>query len=69
MEPGLEIDRLRNLAAPFTILFNYRSEAQHIGMPTFEKVYCFLIGAAPFTIFYNYRGEAQHIGINLEHPL
>ena len=59
-------------AAPFTIFFNYRSEAQHIGMPTFmlvKRAYCFLATAAIFSIYLNYRGEAQHIGINLKHPL
>ena len=58
-------------AAPFTI-FQYRSEAQHIGMTTFmlmKKAYCFLANAAIFSIYLKYRGGAQHIGINLKCPL
>ena len=59
-------------AAPFTIFLNYRSEAQHIGMPTYmlmKRAFCFLLTAAIFSIYLNYRGEAQHIGINLKRPL
>ena len=59
-------------AAPFTIFFNYRSGAKHIGLPTFmlvKRAYCFLATAAIFSIYLNYRGEAQHIGINLKCPL
>ena len=59
-------------AAPLTTFFNYKSEAQHIGMPTFKLVkraYCFLGTATIFSIYFSYRGEAQHIGINLKRPL
>ena len=41
-------------AAMFPIYFNYRGEAQHIGIPTLllvEKGYCFLTAAALFPIF------------------
>ena len=54
-------------AAPKSLyyFFNYRGEAQHIGMPTLmlvERAYCFLATAAIFSIYFNYRGEAQHMG-------
>ena len=41
-------------AALFAILFNYRDDAQHIGIPLLlmvEKVYCFLTAAALFPFF------------------
>ena len=60
------------LVLPPLLFFNYRSEVQHIGLPTFmlvKRAYCFLATAAIFSIYLSYRGEAQHIGINLKHPL
>ena len=48
------------------IFFNYRGEAQHIGMPTLilvERAYGFVATAAIFSIYFNYRGDAQSIDI------
>ena len=57
---------------PLLFFYNYRSEAQQIGMPTFMLVkgaYSFQTNAAIFSIYLNYRGEAQHGGINFKRPL
>ena len=58
-------------AALFGISFNYRDEAQHIGIHTLllvEKAYCIVADVALFA-FFNYRGSAQYIGNYLKRPL